>query len=210
MIPDFLCAALPDVARICNTPRWWEDIGVALDAFRELAVLNAHKVDTPEPWLTSNTVVRPGSPRQSGVFAVSPSTYIHSGVVVVGDVFICDDCEIGPNCTIFGPTIIGPGSYIGPGSEIRRSLVLGALTFSHFGYLGHSVVGRGVNLAAGFITAVRNLRKSHVYLKYENRIIDTGFDHFGAIIADDFYCRINTQVMPGRLLVEPIINPEVP
>jgi UDP-N-acetylglucosamine diphosphorylase / glucose-1-phosphate thymidylyltransferase / UDP-N-acetylgalactosamine diphosphorylase / glucosamine-1-phosphate N-acetyltransferase / galactosamine-1-phosphate N-acetyltransferase len=121
---------------------------------------------------------------------------------LVGDVIVDANCELGPNAVVFGPSYIGPDSYLGPNAEIRRSLVHSGLVMSHTGYLGHSVVGSNANLAAGFITAVRNLKRETVHLKVDGTLIDTGLKHFGAIIPNEYESRVNTVLEPGRLAMQ--------
>ena len=46
------------------------------------------------------------------------------------------DCEIGPNATLYGPTVVESGSYLGPGAEIRRCLLLAGAEVAHTSYVG--------------------------------------------------------------------------
>lgn len=206
MLPLEIFIKLPHLKVLFASNQWWSDITLVLKVFEELARMNLSEMTTVSGWLSLKTPTRPRDPRDCGVALVAESTTIMPGSILVGDVVICEGCEIGPNCTIFGPTIIGPGSYIGPGAEVRRSLIFSALKLAHRSYLGHSIVGRRVNLGAGFTVAVRNLKRGTVHLKMDDRLFDTKLKMFGAIIADDFYCSVSTTVMPGRILIEPLIQ----
>lgn len=206
MLPQTLLARLPKLTRLIALEHWWGDTRAALDAFDELSQLSLNRSDAPSDWRVERTPCRPSTSRKHGISLIAPSSTVLPNVTLLGDVVIAEGCEIGPNCTIFGPSIIGPNSYVGPNAEIRRSLVLSDLTLSHYSYLGHSVVGRDVNLAAGFTVAVRNLKRGTVHVKIGEQLADTGHYHFGAIIADGFFCAINSCALPGRVLVQPSFN----
>ena len=68
----------------------------------------------------------------------------------------------------------------------------------HLSYVGDSIVGEGVNVGAGFITA--NLRHDgkNVLSMVKGKLVDTGMKKFGAVIADGVKTGINTSVYPGR------------
>ncbi|WP_169332275.1 LbetaH domain-containing protein [Henriciella marina] len=174
---------------------------MALKAFNELKTFRTESLSGRSAFNEIETATRLKEARTSGLSLVSKSAVIHRGVHLIGDVVILDECEIGPNSTIFGPTVIGPGSYVGPGAEIRTTIAVSRLKMAHASYLGHSLVGADVTLSAGFITAVRNLKREFVYLNVDGKLVCTGHKLFGAIIADGFNCRINYEAMPGRVLL---------
>ncbi len=200
-----LYSKLPHLKILISQDQWWHDTTLVMKVFEEITQVNLSDIEPILGWQLLKTITRPANPRSYGTALVEESATILPGSIIVGDVVICNKCEIGPNCTIFGPTIIGPNSYIGPGVEIRSSLIISDLKLAHRSYLGHSIVGRDVNLGAGFTVAVRNFKRKTVHLKYKNQLIDTKRTMFGAIIADNFYCSVNTTVMPGRILSDPIV-----
>ena len=68
----------------------------------------------------------------------------------------------------------------------------------HLSYVGDSVVGEGVNLGAGFISAnVRHDGKSVLSL-VKGKLYDTKLKKLGAIIADGVKTGVNTVTYPGR------------
>lgn len=200
-----LCARFPLISEAASTRNWWHDLKFVTTLFGELINADFSKVDLGRNWRVCVTPSRPDDTRTSGRAIVAASATLLPGAVLIGDVIISEGCEIGPNCAIFGPTILGPNCYVGPGAEIRRSAIFSHLRMSHMSYLGHSIVGHNVTLAAGFTTAVRNLKRHTVHVKDGDELIDTGHELFGAVIADDFFCRINTEAMPGRVLSAPIL-----
>lgn len=200
-----LYSKLPHLKILISQDQWWHDTTLVMKVFEELTLLKLSDIESILGWQLLKTITRPANPRRYGSALVEETATILPGSIIVGDVVICNKCEIGPNCTIFGPSIIGPYSYIGPGAEIRSSLIISGLKLAHRSYLGHSIVGRDVNLGAGFTVAVRNYKRKTVHLRSKDQLIDTKRTMFGAIIADDFYCSINTNVMPGRILTAPIV-----
>jgi bifunctional UDP-N-acetylglucosamine pyrophosphorylase/glucosamine-1-phosphate N-acetyltransferase len=65
-------------------------------------------------------------------------------------------------------------------------------------YVGDSVVGEGVNLGAGFITANVRHDGKNVLSLVKGKLFDTKLKKLGAIIADGVKTGVNTSVYPGR------------
>ena len=149
-------------------------------------------------------VDNPPSPRWDwqGHALVHESSLLHTGVNLFGPVLIGPDCEIGPNASIFGPTVIEGRSYLGPSVEIRRCLLLARAEVSHMSFLGHSVIGRRAALGAFFCSAVRNLRRGTVHVIRDGMLTDSGERRLGCVIADDIETGVRTTVMPGRRITE--------
>jgi NDP-sugar pyrophosphorylase family protein len=177
----------PAVREAITDPRWWRDelAGLHLmNALNDLALpdgLNGYRrVDTAESrqW------------RWKGHALVHESSIVHRGVNFFGPVLIGPDCEIGPNATVYGPTVVESGSYLA-GAEV-----------AHTSYVGHSVLGRHVRLGAFFCAAVRNLRRGTVHMFAEGALVDTGEVTIGCVIADGTVTGVRATVMPGRRIVE--------
>lgn len=133
-----------------------------------------------------------------GAVSIGKNTVVKSGVYIEGPVIIGENCFIGPNCYIRGCTAIGDNCKIGQSVEIKNSIVMNNTNICHLSYVGDSIVGEGVNLGAGFITA--NLRHDgkNVLSMVKGKLVDTGMKKFGAVIADGVKTGINTSVYPGR------------
>lgn len=149
-------------------------------------------------------------------------------VTVVGDVWIQEGAEILPYCVIEGPVFIGTRARIGPhayirpycvigqevvighSSEVKRSLVGEGTHAAHFAYIGDSVIGRGVRIAAGVTLA--NVRFDHAPIRARmgNRIHETGLVKLGAVVGDGSRLGVNAVTMPGTVLgCECIVWPAV-
>lgn len=198
-------SVLPQVVRECIAePCWWQDELQGLHVMTGLSGLSLpdslegyRRVDTADSvqW------------RWKGHALVHGSSIVHSGVNFFGPVLIGPDCEVGPNATIYGPTVVESGSYLGPGAEIRRCLLLAGAEVAHTSYVGHSVLGRKVRLGAFFCVAVRNLRRGTVHMISEGALVDTGEVTIGCVIADGTDTGVRATVMPGRRIVETSVIP---
>jgi UDP-N-acetylglucosamine diphosphorylase / glucose-1-phosphate thymidylyltransferase / UDP-N-acetylgalactosamine diphosphorylase / glucosamine-1-phosphate N-acetyltransferase / galactosamine-1-phosphate N-acetyltransferase len=144
---------------------------------------------------------------RTGHALIHESSLVHSGVNFFGPVLIGPDCEVGPNATIYGPTVVESGSYLGPGAEIRRCLLLAGAEVAHTSYVGHSVLGRNVRLGAFFCSAVRNLERGTVHMMSAGALVDTGEVTIGCVIADGTETGVRATVMPGRRIVETRVVP---
>jgi bifunctional UDP-N-acetylglucosamine pyrophosphorylase/glucosamine-1-phosphate N-acetyltransferase len=196
---------LPEVVRECiAVPRWWDDELLGAQVMTALSGMSLperlegyHRLDTAEsvqwPW--------------KGHALVHDSSLVHSGVNFFGPVLIGPGCEIGPNTTVYGPTVVESGTYLGPGAEIRRCLLLAGAEVAHMSYVGHSVLGRGVRLGAFFCVAVRNLRRGTVHMMSGGVLVDTGETTIGCVIADGTQTGVRATVMPGRRIVETAVVP---
>ena len=133
-----------------------------------------------------------------GIVSIGENTIVKSGIYIEGPVVIGNNCTIGPNSYIRGCTSIGDNCAIGQSVEIKNSIIMANSKICHLSYVGDSVIGQGVNLGAGFITA--NLRHDgkNVLSHVKGKLIDTKLKKLGAIIADGVKTGVNTSIYPGR------------
>jgi NDP-sugar pyrophosphorylase family protein len=205
LLGNEVLSLLPRVVRECITePCWWQDELQGLHVMTALNDLSLpgglegyRRVDTADSvqW------------RWKGHALVHESSIVHRGVNFFGPVLIGPDCEIGPNATVYGPTVVESGTYLGPGAEIRRCLLLSGAEVAHTSYVGHSVLGRRVRLGAFFCVAVRNLRRGTVHMMSGGVLVDTGELTIGCVIADRTETGVRATVMPGRRIVKTPVVP---
>jgi len=134
----------------------------------------------------------------NGSVSVGEGTQIKSGAYIEGPVVIGKNCEIGPNCFIRRNTAIGDNCRIGQGVEIKNSIIMNNTNICHLSYVGDSVIGENVNLGAGFITANVRHDGKNVLSSIKGKLVDTGLEKFGVVVADNVKTGINTSVYPGR------------
>ena len=114
---------------------------------------------------------------------------------------------VGPVAVAGGSSILGGRvdcCSIGEGSmvhgEISHSVVLGQSNKSHDGFVGHSYLGRWVNLGAGTITS--NLKNTYgsVQLWTPQGVRDTGEIKLGSFIGDHVKTGIGTRLTTGSVV----------
>jgi UDP-N-acetylglucosamine diphosphorylase / glucose-1-phosphate thymidylyltransferase / UDP-N-acetylgalactosamine diphosphorylase / glucosamine-1-phosphate N-acetyltransferase / galactosamine-1-phosphate N-acetyltransferase len=128
-------------------------------------------------------VIDQGSEIRSGTRLEGP-TYIGSGTKVLGG-FIRGSV-VGPECRVRG--------------EIALSVFLGFANKSHYGFVGHSVVGHWVNLGAG--TTTSNLKNTYgpVRLEVDGERIETGRINVGTLFGDHAKTAIGTMLATGTIV----------
>lgn len=143
--------------------------------------------------------------------SVSPNVSIAKSTIIDGPCMIEDGVTIDDFCKIKGPTYIGKGSFIGMSSLIRncmigsethigfncevgRSYLLGHDKIPHQNVIVDSLIGE--NVWFGAYSATDNVLPQEESITYEinkGKVIDTGMDHFGAVIGNN--CTISTSVI---------------
>lgn len=142
---------------------------------------------------------------------------VEPGVVFdtrTGPIVLEEGVEVRAGARLEGPLWIGPrarvrggeirGSAIGPVSVVHGELVssvfLGYANKAHDGFVGHSVIGRWVNLGAGTITS--NLKNTYgpVRLEAAGTAIETGMVNLGSLIGDHAKTAIGTLLGTGTVV----------
>ncbi len=86
---------------------------------------------------------------------IYPFTFIEKGVI------IGKNCSLGPFIRLRKGTVIGDNTQAGNFLEINRSKIGKDVRIKHFGYLGDSFVGDGVNIGAGTVIANYDGKQKH-------------------------------------------------
>jgi UDP-N-acetylglucosamine diphosphorylase/glucosamine-1-phosphate N-acetyltransferase len=94
--------------------------------------------------------------------------------------------SIGPRCNVRG--------------EVSTCVFLGYANKAHDGFVGHSVIGRWVNLGAGTITS--NLKNTYGQVKLDaaGTSLDTGLQFLGSLIGDHAKTAIGTLLGTGTIV----------
>ena len=156
----------------------------------------AQIVSTLTKWLPGRTLRQ-----RSGRLIIGQQCTILSGVVVEGIVVMGAKCTVGPNCYLRGAVIMGHGCRVGQAVEIKNSIIGNQSAIPHLSYIGDSIIGNMVNIAAGCITA--NLRHDHQpihsqVLDMQSTLVNSGRVKLGAIIGNGVRLGIGTHILPGR------------
>lgn len=134
--------------------------------------------------------------------AIHQSATVEQGVVIKGPVVISADCFIGANAYLRGPIFLDKAVKIGPGTEIKQSIIMEGSAMAHFNYIGNSIIGRNTNFEAGSICAnhYNERQDKRIFVKYNDEIIDTHTNKFGALVGDGSKIGANAVLSPGTIL----------
>jgi UDP-N-acetylglucosamine diphosphorylase/glucosamine-1-phosphate N-acetyltransferase len=221
LMPDALhrgTSALDDVRAAAGLDveiaGWWLD-----EVWSPLVLLNAMLADDLPRLATG--LRRLGS--DEGIILGGHAIFVEDGATIEPQV--CFDMKLGPVVIRGGATIqsftrlVGPcyvgegsvistdrvsGSAIGPHSRIHgecsATIVLGYSNKGHNGFLGHSYVGRWVNLGAETVTS--NLKNTYhnVSLWTPDGLRDTNMQFLGTLFGDHVKTGINVPITTGTVL----------
>jgi acetyltransferase-like isoleucine patch superfamily enzyme len=146
---------------------------------------------------------------------ISPTASIAKSSIVEGPCIISDDVIVDDFCKIKGPTYIGKGSYIGMGSlirncifndetrigfhcEIGKSYFAGHDKISHQNVILDSIIGENVWFGGYSGTANVLLDRQNVKYRIGDTLINTGTDHFGAVVGNNCAIGASVIILPGR------------
>ena len=127
---------------------------------------------------------------------------LRRGAVVHGYSRLVGPCAVAEGATILGDRV--NGCAIGEASlvrgEISETVVLGHANKAHDGFVGHSYLGRWVNLGAGTITS--NLKNTYgtVALWTPDGVRDTGVLKLGTLFGDHVKTGIGVRLTTGSVM----------
>jgi UDP-N-acetylglucosamine diphosphorylase/glucosamine-1-phosphate N-acetyltransferase len=128
--------------------------------------------------------------------------YINGGAHIRSFTRITGPCYVGRDVNVLGGDITG--CSIGDASKVRGELsttiILGHSNKGHDGFVGHSYLGRWVNIGAGTITS--NLKNTYgtVALWTPNGLRDTGLQFLGTMFGDHVKTGIGLRLTTGTIL----------
>ncbi len=171
----------------------WLDVGRPWDLHDAyMRVLEEKMRGRVEPLVEGE--VEPGAVLRGRVY-VAPGAVVRTGTVVEGPAWI--EGEAGPLARVRPGSFLLEGSRAGAHTEVKASILMRGARAPHLNYVGDSVLGEGVNLGAGTVTA--NLRFDHatVKVRLKGRLVDTGRRKLGAVFGDHSQTGVNVSTLPG-------------
>lgn len=152
----------------------------------------------PEGAVVLGAAVEPGVvfDTRHGTVVLEQHCYVRSGTRLVGPLYV------GPGTELIGGEI--GRSAIGPRCRVQGELgwssFVGYANKAHDGYLGHSVLGRWVNLGAG--TTTSNLKNTYgpVRLTIGADGLETGRQFLGTLFGDHAKTAIGTLLPTGTVI----------
>jgi UDP-N-acetylglucosamine diphosphorylase/glucosamine-1-phosphate N-acetyltransferase len=131
-----------------------------------------------------------------------------------GPILVSSGATIHPFTRLEGPCFIGPGTTVLSGriascaigekckisGELSNTTILAYSNKAHEGFVGHSIIGRWVNIGAGSITS--NLKNTYgsVSLWTPHGSRDTGLQFLGTMFGDHSRTGIGTMLSTGSVL----------
>ncbi len=143
--------------------------------------------------------LKPNYKEKDNVY-VGEGTIIQDGALIEGPAIIGKYALLRHGCFIRANCIIGNNVTIHHGAEVKGSILLNDSYAPHVGYVGDSIVGNKVNIAAGVIFANFRLDKKTILVRDGENKIDTGLEKFGSIIGDGSNIGVNAVLNPGTIL----------
>ena len=148
-------------------------------------------------------VLREAAVEPGAVFDTSAGPIVlESGVEVRAGTRLEGPLWAGANTQLLGGPI--RASAIGPHCKVRgevsHCVFLGYANKAHDGFVGHSVIGRWVNLGAGTITSDLKNTYGPVRLDAAGTTIETGLLHLGTLLGDHAKTAIGTLLGTGTIV----------
>ena len=151
-------------------------------------------------WIGNEAQIQPGCVLDASEGPV----VIAEGVTIGSNSVIQGPCYIGPHATIRPLSLVKDATTIGRlckiGGEVVNAIILGHSNKAHDGFLGHSYIGKWVNLGAGTTTANLKSTYGEVSVQYAEREVPTGRQFFGSVVGDHVKTGIGTRLMPGTYI----------
>lgn len=155
-------------------------------------------IGDPGDVILLGAVVEPGVTFdvRHGAVVIEQHAYVKGGSRFEGPVYV------GPGTEILGGALhhvsVGPRCKVR--GEVAATTFVGYANKAHDGFIGHSVIGRWVNLGAG--TTTSNLKNTYgpVRLTVADTRIETGRQFLGALVGDHTKTAIGTLLETGSVI----------
>ena len=167
-------------------------------------VIGAHPVLVASDRLLAGEVIIKGATIEPHVVfdASSGAIYVGAGTTVHAFTRLVGPCYIGRHCTVLGDRIAtcSIGDHCKVRGEMSNTIMIGYANKGHDGFVGHSYLGRWVNLGAGTITS--NLKNTYgpVSLWTPRELRNTGMQFLGTMLGDHAKTGIGTCLTTGTVL----------
>ena len=135
--------------------------------------------------------------------AIHKTAVVEHNVSLKFPVIIGPNCFVGANAYLRGGVWLMDGVRIGTGCEIKSSVIFNNSAIAHFNFIGDSIIGNNVNFEAGSVTAnhFNERNDKRIFVKYNEEIIETNAEKFGALVGDHSTIGANAVLSPGTILL---------
>lgn len=138
----------------------------------------------------------------NGQVAIHRSAIVEQGAHIKAPAIVGEHCFVGANAYFREGVYLDRSVSIGPGCEIKSSIICSHTAIAHFNYIGNSIIGRHVNFEAGSIAANHYNERvlKQISVLYEDQVIKTNSEKFGALVGDHSKIGANAVLSPGTIL----------
>jgi NDP-sugar pyrophosphorylase family protein len=168
-----------------------------VEAWEVLLALDLYLKETIKP---ANHGTMIGHPVIGQKVFIGEGTVIEPGAYIKGPAWIGANCQIRHGAYIRENVIVGGGSVVGNSTEIKNSVLFQGCQVPHFNYVGDSVLGAKVHLAAGVIVSNLKLNGDFITVRHGDEVVTTGLRKFGALIGDGAEVGCNAVLNPGSVI----------
>lgn len=146
------------------------------------------------------TMIKPGVvlDAENGPIIIGKNVAIMPQAAIIGPAYIGDHSVVKVGAMIYGNSSIGPWSKVG--GEIDGSIIHGYSNKQHSGFLGHSYLGKWVNLGADTNTSDLKNNYGTVKVTIGDTIVDSGMKFVGLFMGDHSKSAINTMFNTGTVV----------
>ena len=141
-----------------------------------------------------------GSPVIGKQVYIGKNTTIEPGAYIKGPAWIGPNCQIRHGAYIRENVIVGAGSVVGNSTELKNCILFNGVQAPHFNYIGDSILGAKVHLAAGVIISNLKLSGDFIMIRSGEEIVTTNLRKFGALIGDHVEVGCNAVLNPGTVI----------
>lgn len=198
-------------ARLRDCEGWWLDH--VWDLLRHLGDMLRADISVVAPSIergahsgvivsgTHELIVEEGATLEALVYADTTAgpILVRRGASVSAFTRLVGPCVIGANSQVLGGKVTGVsiGEHCRVHGELSTSIFVGHANKGHDGFVGHSILGRWVNLGASTVTS--NLKNTYgaVQLWTPQGIRDSGMQFLGSFIGDHAKTAIGTRLTTG-------------
>lgn len=127
---------------------------------------------------------------------------LEDGVRVDGPARLTGPLHLGPGSLVFGGSLsrVATGPVCKLRGEIADTVLLGYVNKAHYGYLGHALVGRWVNLGAGTTNSDLKNNYGNVRVELAHGRVDTELMKVGVFLGDHVKTGIGTLLTTGGVV----------
>lgn len=174
----------------------WCALGKPLTEFIETCVDRVDKKNRMEGTISSKAFLE----KEDSIVICKGAT-VEAGAYISGPTYIEAGATIRHGAYVRGSVYVGAHAVVGHTTECKGSILLPHAKAAHFNYVGDSILGHDCNLGAG--TKLANLKINHstIYLRLDNKKVDTGLKKFGAILGNRAQTGCNSVTNPGTIML---------